>query len=218
MKYIQKYKHAFILPIYAIFYMVCFHYLETTVTTNYHNIYIWIDDVIPFCEYFIIPYLLWFFYVAVVLVYITITDKSLYWKFAMFLFLGMTVFLIVSWVYPNGQQLRPEVFPRENIFTDMVRSLYKTDTPTNILPSIHVYNSIGTHIAVTKSKSLSKKKGIVCGSFILMVLIILSTVFLKQHSMVDVITGILMAEIFYILVYKIDYRVMFKRPSSKREV
>lgn len=54
----------------------------------------------------------------------------------------MTIFLIVSYAYPNAQHLRPVEFPRDNIFTDVVRWLYKTDTPTNILPSIHVFNSL----------------------------------------------------------------------------
>ena len=35
------------------------------------------------------------------------------------------------------------------MFTDMVKVLYKTDTPTNVLPSIHVFNSIGAGIAST---------------------------------------------------------------------
>ena len=70
--------------------------------------------------------------------------------------------------------------PRDNIFTRMVAALYKTDTPTNLWPGIHVYNSLGAHIAVMKSRHLENKKGIRIGSFILCVSIILSTMFISM--------------------------------------
>ena len=105
----------------------------------------------------------------------------------------MTIFLIVSCVYPNKQDLRPVVFDNNNIFTQMVQHLYATDTPTNILPSIHVFNSLAMFYAINRSPQLKKRYGvrIFCG--VLTVSIILSTMFLKQHSVVDVSLGILMA-------------------------
>ena len=61
--FIDKYKHAWVL-LYAFIYMPCFLYLEHNVTTDFHLIYTPIDDMIPFLEIFIIPYLLWFAFVA----------------------------------------------------------------------------------------------------------------------------------------------------------
>ena len=72
--------------------------------------------------------------------------------------MGMTVFLIVSYVYPNAQHIRPTEFPRDNIFTDIVKWLYSTDTPTNILPSIHVFNSLAIHMSLTNCETLRNKK------------------------------------------------------------
>ncbi len=118
-----------------------------------------------------------------------------------FLVTGMTLFLIVSFVYPNGHELRPEQFPRDNVFTRMIANLYQTDTATNILPSIHVYNSIGIQIAVQKSRRLSRHRGVQIVSGILCVSIILSTVFIKQHSMVDVISAFVLAAVLYVLIY-----------------
>ncbi|MCI8327279.1 MAG: phosphatase PAP2 family protein, partial [Lachnospiraceae bacterium] len=79
--------------------------------------------------------------------------------------------------------------------------LYKADTPTNLFPSIHVYNSLGVHFAITKSESLRNKKRIKALSFILCTSIILSTMFLKQHSFFDVITAFAMAAVLYGLIY-----------------
>ena len=72
--------------------------------------------------------------------------------------MGMTVFLIVSYVYPNAQHIRPTEFPRDNVFTDVVKWLYSTDTPTNILPSIHVFNSLAIHMSLTNCEALRDKK------------------------------------------------------------
>lgn len=75
------------------------------------------------------------------------------------------------------------------------------DTPTNLFPSIHVYNSIAVHLAVMHSRQLKEKKWIRRSSGVLMVSIIASTMFLKQHSVFDVITAFIMATIMYTLVY-----------------
>ncbi len=198
--FLKKYKHVVWFS-YAFIYIPWFIYLENHVTSNYHVIHMEIDDKIPFMSIFIIPYMLWFAYVASVLVYQFFVNVSEFRRNCIFLFTGMTIFLIVSTLYPNGHHLRPEVYPDSSIFTQMVMWLQATDTPTNLFPSIHVYNSIGTHFAVIHSSTLRDKKLIRVSSFVLMVLICMSTVFLKQHSMFDVLTGILMAVIIYPLAY-----------------
>lgn len=194
-KFYLKYKHGIPLIVYGIIYLSWFSYLEKTVTRNYTVIHMAVDDYIPFCEVFIIPYLLWFAYVALVVFYFFFKNKEDYYKTCTFLFTGMTIFLIISTLFPNGQHLRPFEMPRENIFTNMVASLYRTDTPTNLWPSIHVYNSLGAYFAISHSKIFAKRRGIKIGSFLLSLSIILSTVLLKQHSVFDVLTAFGMAEI-----------------------
>ena len=83
----------------------------------------------------------------------------------------------------------------------MVRALYRTDTPTNVLPSMHVFNSLGVAIAIYHSKALKKHPAIQISSYCLAGLITLSTVFLKQHSVTDVIAAFALACIIYPLVY-----------------
>ena len=53
--FVKKYGHAWAF-LYALIYMPWFMWLEKTVTTDYHVIHVALDDKIPFCEYFIIPY------------------------------------------------------------------------------------------------------------------------------------------------------------------
>ena len=162
-KFYERYKHAIPLIVYAFIYLSWFSYLERTVQNPQTIIHMKWDDMIPFCEVFVIPYYLWFGYVSIVVLYLLFKNKQDYYRACTFLFTGMTIFLLVSTLWPNGHHLRPAVMPRDNIFTTMVAALYKADTPTNLWPSIHVYNSIGAHLAVTHNEKLRKNKVIYFG-------------------------------------------------------
>lgn len=216
----ERLKHSYIL-LYTFVYLIVFFYLEQNIKST-HIIEFHPDNWIPFIEIFIIPYLLWFAYVAVTVAFFWLFGNiGDYYRLICFLFLGMTVFLIISAVFPNGLDLRPNTFPRDNVFTNMVKALYASDTATNVVPSIHVYNSICVHIAISKSLFLQRKKYIVNSSLILMTLIILSTVFIKQHSILDVISGIVMAAAFYPLFYiknLIPYRKEFPLETVRKPV
>ena len=202
--FFQKYRHALVL-LYGLIYMPWFMWLESRSNLPYHVIHVKLDVMIPFVEYFIVPYLLWFVYVAAVFVYLFFKNRREFYQYCIFLFTGMTLFLIVSTLYPNGHLLRPNTFARNNIFTFAVQILYQADTATNIFPSLHVYNSIAAHRAVANSETLAGNRLIRGGSFVLMVSIILATMFLKQHSVLDVISGILLGLVMEQLVYRTDY-------------
>lgn len=215
--FIATYRYGIIIPIYAAIYLPWFIYLEQKVTKRYHIIHMAIDDYIPFCEAFIIPYYLWFAYMAIAVVLCLLTNKESFFRCFFFIASGMTIFLIISTIFPNGHHLRPVVFPRENFLTDLVRGLYSVDTSTNLFPSIHVYNSIGSHLAILNNESLRKHKWLKNGSFILCVSIVLSTVFLKQHSMFDVLTAFGLAVVMYPVAFKIDYREWAARRRREKE-
>lgn len=211
----KKYGHIIIMPVYLVLYMLCFNYLEKS-TALYRIIHIAIDDFIPFVEYFIVPYMMWFPFVISVALCLAYINKSESIKLTLFLGIGMTAFLIISYLYPNGQQLRPDVFPRDNIFTDMVRLLYSVDTPTNVFPSVHVYNTIGIQTAIYSTPELSRNKPLLYGTSVLSALIILSTVFIKQHSVVDLIGAFVLAGVVHHLVYR--YNASRNREKIKYEI
>lgn len=197
----KEYKSLVIMILYAIVYLIAFAILEAR-EGSYHIVNFGIDAYIPFCEVFIIPYLLWFGYVALTVCYLCIRDKEEGEKLVAFLIAGMTVFIFVSAVFPNGHNLRPTRFERDNIFIDMIKGLYKTDTSTNILPSIHVYNSIAIMIAVWRSKCFKNHKVIMWAMQILGASIICSTVLIKQHSMLDVLLAFMLSLVVYSMCYK----------------
>ena len=199
---ILKYRHVWVL-LYFFIYMAWFTWLEKNVTTDFNEIHLPIDDKIPFCEYFIIPYFLWFLFVPAVVVYLMIYSRREFYEATAFLFIGMTIFLTICTVWPNGINLRgaDDLANRNNICADLVSQLRKTDTSTNVFPSIHVFNTLGCLIALYKSKGLAGRKALKIAATILSLFIVLSTMFLKQHSIVDVIGGFVLAIIMYLIVY-----------------
>lgn len=211
-----KYKHAWILS-YFIIYLVWFVYLENRTSVSFYPMHIGLDDKIPFCEYFIIPYLLWFAYIAIPIIYFFFANKQDYYKCCAFLFIGMTICLLIYTFFPNQQNLRPVAFERQNIFVDMVQFIYSTDTSTNVCPSIHVLNSIGVFISIVESESLRKNKVVCVGSALLTVLICLSTVFLKQHSVIDGICALGLAVVLYAFVYKVNYTKFLQRIEEEEQ-
>ena len=97
-QWLERYKHAWIL-LYAFLYIPWFSYLERTVTRDYYVIHTRLDDFIPFHEFFIIPYLAWFFYVSGVILYFFFKNKQDYYRLCIYLFTGMTLSLIVCTVF-----------------------------------------------------------------------------------------------------------------------
>ena len=209
-KFYEKYKHGIPVLLYMILYLTWWGILEQKNARSFQIIHMAIDDYIPFCELFIIPYVLWFFYVSIVVIYFFFHDRTEYYQALMFLFTGMTIFLVISTIWPNMHQLRLSQMPRDNIFTRVIAGLWATDTPTNLWPSIHVYNSLGAHFAIMKSKDFANKPLIRYASLLLAISIICSTVLIKQHSMFDVLTAFVMAAVMYIFVYRRDFLVVMK--------
>ncbi len=200
--FLKKYSHAWLILAYLPIYLLWFFLLERRVA-DYHIIGSPLDAYIPFNEVFIIPYLLWFPFVAAAVLFFIFKDKAEYYRLCGTLITGMTVFLIVSTVFPNGLALRPELsaLGRDNLFLDLVAALHRADTSTNVCPSIHVYNSLAVCLAVFDSRHLKTRYAVKAGTFLLTVLICMSTVFLKQHSVIDVFCAVILmavcAPIFY---------------------
>lgn len=196
----KQYKSLTVMGVYMVIYMLAFTYLEQR-NTSYHVIHFGIDAYIPFCEYFVVPYLLWFAYVSVAVVWLCMKDKTEGEKLSAFLIAGMTIFIVISAIFPNGHNLRPKTFERDNVFVYMVKKIYAIDTSTNVVPSIHVYNSIGVMIALWRTRLLKNHRVIKWSMQLLGVSIICSTVLIKQHSMLDVLTAFILAALAYAVCY-----------------
>ena len=211
---LKKYGHIWALG-YGFIYLPWFLYLERTVVQDFTVTHVRLDDYIPFNEYFIVPYLLWFIYVAGAVLYFFFTSRQEYYRLCIFLFTGMTASLLICTFFPNGTDLRVPVDPQQNFCSFLVSLVHSADTSTNVFPSIHAYNSLGVHAAVMNSAALQGRRGVRRGSFLLMVAICLSTMFLKQHSAIDVMGAMVLAYMVYSFVYGENY-ARSKRPVRRK--
>ena len=219
LKMVGSYRHGLIMVLYMIFYLKAFQLLEARQNVEFHLIHFPLDDLIPFQEAFIIPYLLWFPFIALTILYFIFRKGIMkeYYQLTANLIMGMSIFLLVSWLFPNMLELRPVSFERDNLLTSAVAVLYQTDTSTNVLPSIHVFNSLACELAIKTCPTLKGKHGIQFCSTILTLLIILSTMFLKQHSMIDVFLGSVMALLGYEFFYT-PGSIPARQPVSRRQL
>lgn len=205
-----------IMLLYGIFYQAAFFWLERR-EVRVHLIASELDEKIPFCEYFIIPYFLWFFYIVAASIYFVCCSKDYEEskRYVLSFCAGMTVFLLVSFLYPNGQDLRPQLGRGGSAFIEAVRFLYRIDTPTNILPSMHVYVTVMSSIALCRQETLRRRKGFSVGIWVLGLSIILSTLFLKQHCVLDVISALGLNAVCYLLVYRKERFYMYDRDRRR---
>ena len=134
-------------------------------------------------------------------VYTFFTDQRAFQRLMWFIVLSYSIGLIFFYCYPTIQLLRPEVFPRDNLLTEMMAAFYRTDTNTNVCPSLHVVGSMAVFYAA-KDTNLFERKGWRSFFYIATFLICISTVFLKQHSAIDVVVGMLVSWCVAGLVYR----------------
>ncbi len=212
-----KLEHAIPFILYLVGYLLWFKLLEDIPRARYHDLASFIDRMIPFAEIFIVPYISWFALQAAWVSFLFFYDREAYDKLVTMLMFGMTVFLIVSTVYPTALTLRPWHVARENVFVDMVRWLWRIDTSTNVWPSIHVYNTTALIFTLFTTRDRNVILKVRVPMFIWCVLIILSTMFLKQHSVGDVLSGLALAGIGYLLVYIKGLVVTFRSFDNRVE-
>ena len=177
---------------------------------NFVNQYNLVNDfgiTFPLIKEFVYIYNSWYPFVFFTSYLIYIKDKEDYKKFVYVMVIGILLSHLTFLLYPS-MVIRPEI--KVNNFTDLVLFLtYYFDTPAiNCIPSVHCllcYISI-YYIIINKKIALQIKIPIV----IYYILIILSTLFIKQHLLIDAIIaliytciGITVVKLFYPKIKKI---------------
>ena len=200
---VQNYRHLWMLAFWVI-YLVLFMVVEHAVQSDYYVVHCALDDRIPFCEWFIFPYCLWHPLLFAMTVYLAFWDAENFKRYMAFIAIGFIPVILFDWAFPNGQELRPAVFESENIAIWLARQIYAADTNTNVFPSMHVIGSAAL-VAALYTPSLRKHKlhlvAIPVGT-----LICISTVFVKQHSCLDLFGAIPYSALTWWLVYGVIFK------------
>ncbi len=214
----HKYYHIWPLA-YAFIYAPWFYYLEHRDQLNMVKVYYIncpLDNYIPFLPIFAIPYFIWFLYMPAIFIFLFYHSKNEFYRLCAFAFSGMTIALIIYSVFPNGIHLRQEL-TGDGFLIQLIAILRKSDTDTNVCPSIHVYGTLAAQICLSSSQHIKgwvNRRHYNVISWIIAVLICLSTMFLKQHSIVDVISAVILVLIMYVVIFKICFKnVEFPKPK-----
>jgi len=170
---------------------------------NCYPVHCWLDDVIPFCEWFAIAYVFWYALIVISLGYFLLYNIDSFRRLSIFIIVTQVVAMAIYIAFPNRQDLRPAEFLRDNILTRLMGFIYSFDTSTNVCPSLHVAYSIGIASVWLKEKAASVPwKAFVT---VAVVLICLSVAFVKQHSVVDIFAAIPVCILAEAIVYGRDY-------------
>lgn len=197
----KTYRHLLLLLYWPV-YLLLFIFVErANPTQGYHLMHCALDDHIPFCEAFLLPYMLWYVLLAGATVYTLLYDVDTFKRYMKYIALTYTTAIAVYLVYPTGQNMRPAVFPRDNLLTRCMALIYQADTSTNVCPSIHVLGALGVWFAARRTKAFSTPRWkFIFG--IVTLLVCLSTVFLKQHSILDVLWALPLSLLGYGLFFR----------------
>lgn len=202
-------KYLFFWPLYGLMFLTV---ERLWIRSSYYPMYCPLDDLIPLCEYFLIPYMFWFVFLVGMHIYTLLFDTKEFERFMKFIIVSYTIAILTYIIFPNCQELRPVVFERNNIFTQFLAGFYQFDTNTNVCPSIHVIGSVAVAVSAWHTKHFGTKMwrwvfGI--SAFFISI----STVFLKQHSMIDVIAAVPVCFIAYWAAYKIEWKNPFRKKA-----
>lgn len=156
---------------------------------NINIIKINVDNFIPFNKYFVIPYISWYGYIFFFLLLLCIFDYEKYFKLLVTLNVGMLICYAIYYFYPTYVE-RPEINDHD-LLSRLVIWVYNRDNPYNCMPSIHTLNSMLVLLFVNDSKNINKIWKVT--ATVIAIMIILSTMFMKQHYIIDVIVAITLA-------------------------
>ena len=175
-------------------------------------VHIGLDDMIPFCEIFAVPYVLWYLLVAGSLMYFALYSPKGFRKLSCFIMITQAVAMTLYILFPTRQDLRPDVFPRENFLTGVMAFIYSFDTSTGVCPSLHVAYSLGISSVFLKEKDVPRWWKITV--VLLTILISASTTLVKQHSAEDVIAALPLGILAEMILYGKSYWLpkLKKRP------
>ena len=172
-------------------------------------VHCFLDDIIPFNEYFVIPYTFWYLLIVISLGYFALYDIPKFRGLQIFIMVTQFVAMAVYIIFPNRQDLRPASFERDNFFTRIVAFMYAFDTNTGVCPSLHCAYSFGIMSAWLKDKTSHP----LWRAFVVfaVIMICLSTMFLKQHSAADFFAAIPLGILAEVIAFGPYWKQKFKR-------
>ncbi|MFC5528779.1 phosphatase PAP2 family protein [Cohnella yongneupensis] len=169
-----------------------------------------VDVAIPFVKFFALPYSVWIFYIYVCLIYFFFKEASVYYRA---LLTYIVCALICYLIYSVFQTTVPRpVVTGTDPFSELVRFIYNRDQPYNCFPSIHCFSSYMVMRMVWTSSFRNKWNLTLITA--MSSTIIMSTLFVKQHVIMDALAGFLLVELVVPLIVLLERSL---KPTRERQ-
>jgi membrane-associated phospholipid phosphatase len=196
-----KYNFKYLLALALIpLFNLCYFALNSS-SRGVRSLALGIDRAVPFIKEFGIPYMLWYPFIIMTMVYLCFNDRNTYFRVLSGILLGSVVCYIIFFFFQTTVQ-RPQL-AENDIFSRVVAFVYALDEPYNCFPSIHVLECYIVFRGVMTSKARNTAVVILTG--ICSLVITLSTQFIKQHVILDIVGAVVLGEIVFILFAGTDW-------------
>ena len=208
----KKYRFYFIATFSIFAGSALLYFLVKLIIPEYNLIGAPIDNLIPFVPVFIYLYMIWYPFEILSLFFIFKYNKDTYLKTIITLAVSLLIAQIIFLIYPTTIN-RPIIESYNNLTEFIVYLTYKSDTPVNCFPSIHCIICFHLIYCTLSSSKLPKKYFYTI--IIINILIIISTLLVKQHVLYDVIGSLLISSISYYLISKSNFFIRIEKKLAK---
>ena len=198
----KKYKKYILVVVLVMGMQGLSYFLIKNFINDYHIINSFID--IPLIKSFVYFYDLWYPFIVLNTFIIYKYDRKLFSMLIATMLIATVMAHITFIIYPS-MVLRPDINVT-GLTSWILDFTYKTDTPAiNCLPSMHCIYCFVTSYYIIKCKNMSIKKRLPIVIF--SALIVLSTLFIKQHILEDVILAFIYVTIAVIVVHLLRNKI-----------
>lgn len=211
-----------ILPAYGVFPVIfsfvfnCLVYSGSRMIAGgwyHHNIETGVDRSIPFVPEFLVVYFGCYVFWAVNYILIARQDRRSVYQFFTGDFISRCVCLVSFLAFPTTNT-RP-LITGSGLWNQAALWLYSIDAADNLFPSIHCLVSWFCYLGIRGRKEIPRWYQSV--SMVIAILVFASTLLTKQHVIVDVAGGILLAEFCFFIGRKTDLYRIYERFGSRIE-
>ncbi|WP_068697309.1 phosphatase PAP2 family protein [Paenibacillus yonginensis] len=172
------------------------------------------DRATPFIKYFSVPYGIWIFYIYACLVYFFFRDRKAYYQsIVLYTVCALTCYAIYS-VFQTTVP-RP-VVSGSDVFSRLVTFIYDRDQPFNCFPSIHCFSSYMVLRMMFTSPARGLMNRLLIGG--MSITIICSTLFMKQHVILDALSAFALVEFYRLILFKLPARHAEQAALRRRQM
>ena len=209
--FVKNNKQIFWFLLFAV--QTLFYFISDFFNLNYKTVHIALDDKVPYLPIFIIPYILWYLYIPTPMVIACFKDKERFKRQTITVFTGAFLCTAFFYFFPTKIDFRPT--PQGDGFLAwLCKIIYSNDTPTNVFPSLHCYQATAIHFSTFDKDLIRRRPVLFSVSLFFMIMTSVSTIFVKQHSVADLISGCLFG-FFMSIVVKAAFKFVRKKEYTK---